>query len=224
MSMDTNTTRRSLLRLGTGALACGAGAAAVAGGVALAGEAKSAAPSPDRRAWDRTMTAYNKAAATFAVTDRLHDQVYAAWRADAPTTDAIDLAEFWPMTAAQVARMDPDKYERERFASGAWFPTEAEAARFRAAVESVREYHRQIAAGEQRHGMDAISERHDADCNVMCDLEAELMAMAAPDIAAVAWKLGRILSPDDEGLTASYKHSYVQPVLADVRRLSGGEA
>lgn len=42
--MDTNTTRRSLLRLGTGALAYGAGAAAVAGGFALAGEAKGAAP------------------------------------------------------------------------------------------------------------------------------------------------------------------------------------
>lgn len=42
--MDTNTTRRSLLRLGTGALAYGAGAAAVAGGVALAGEAKGAGP------------------------------------------------------------------------------------------------------------------------------------------------------------------------------------
>jgi hypothetical protein len=40
--MDTNTTRRSLLRLGTGALAYGAGAAAVAGGFALAGEAKGA--------------------------------------------------------------------------------------------------------------------------------------------------------------------------------------
>lgn len=222
--MDTNTTRRSLLRLGTGALTYGAGAAAVAGGVALAGEANGANLSPDRRAWDRTMAAYTKAAATFAVTDRLHDNTYAAWRADAPTTDAIDLGEFWPMTAAQVARMDPDKYERERFASGAWFPTEAEATRFRAAVESVREYHRQIAASEQRHGMDAIGERHDADCNVMCDLEAELMAMPAPDIAAIGWKLGRIFEPDDAGFTSSYGHKYVQPVLDDVRRLSGGEA
>ncbi|MBI0477496.1 hypothetical protein D9601_19355 [Sphingomonas sp. MA1305] len=42
--MTTNTTRRSLLRLGTGALAYGAGAAAVAGGFAIAGEAKGAAP------------------------------------------------------------------------------------------------------------------------------------------------------------------------------------
>jgi hypothetical protein len=107
--MDTNTTRRSLLRLGTGAIAYGAGAAVVAGGVALAGEAKSATLSPGRRAWDRTMTAYTKAAATFAVTDQLHDKVYAAWKADAPSTDTIDLGEFWPMTAAQVARMDPDK-------------------------------------------------------------------------------------------------------------------
>lgn len=222
--MDTNTTRRSLLRLGTGALAYGAGAAAVTGGVALAGEAESATLSPDRRAWDRTMTAYTKAAATFTVTDQLHDKVYAAWKADAPSADTIDLGEFWPMTATQVARMDPDKYEQERFASGAWFPTDKEAARFRAAVESVRDYHRQIAASEQRHGIDAIGERHDADCNVMCDLEAELMAMPAPDIAAVAWKLGRIFTPNDEGFTSSYGHKYVQPVLDDVRRLSGGEA
>jgi len=42
--MSTTTTRRSLLRLGTGALAYGAGAAAVAGGVALAGEARGATP------------------------------------------------------------------------------------------------------------------------------------------------------------------------------------
>ncbi|GEM71124.1 hypothetical protein SAQ01S_08900 [Sphingomonas aquatilis NBRC 16722] len=42
--MTTSTTRRSLLRLGTGALAYGAGAAAVAGGLALAGEAKGAEP------------------------------------------------------------------------------------------------------------------------------------------------------------------------------------
>lgn len=42
--MTTNTTRRSLLRLGTGALAYSAGAAAVAGGFALAGEARGATP------------------------------------------------------------------------------------------------------------------------------------------------------------------------------------
>lgn len=222
--MNTHTTRRSLLRLGTGALAYGAGAAAVAGGLALAGEAKGATPCVNRAAWDRTMAAYLAAKAKFTATDRLHDRVYAAWTADIPKLDGIDTDEFWPMTKAQILRLDPDVYEHERFESGTWFPTEKEAARFRAAIESLRDHHRQCRANDERHGIDAIGERHDAECNAMCDLESELMGMPAPDLQAVAWKLAIILAPNDDGHTGSFHVDYVQPVLADVRRLSGGEA
>ncbi|WP_294211339.1 hypothetical protein [uncultured Sphingomonas sp.] len=70
--MTTNTTRRSLLRLGTGALAYGAGAAAVAGGLALAGEAKGAMPAVDRRAWDLAETTFNKARSELETFNDLH--------------------------------------------------------------------------------------------------------------------------------------------------------
>lgn len=63
--MTTNTTRRSLLRLGTGALYLTAGAAVVAGGIALPDEAKGAQIArPDSatwREWRRLLGAYRDA-------------------------------------------------------------------------------------------------------------------------------------------------------------------
>ena len=77
--MDTNTSRRSLLRLGTGALAYGAGAAAVAGGLAIASEAKGAMPQRISPALARLLDQY-------AVADRTLDRWYdTTWN---PATDA----------------------------------------------------------------------------------------------------------------------------------------
>ncbi|MBI0475736.1 hypothetical protein D9601_10270 [Sphingomonas sp. MA1305] len=71
--MNTNTTRRSLLRLGTGALAYGAGAAAVAGGFALAGEAKGATPARISPALVKLLADYARADAMLC---RWYDEVW----------------------------------------------------------------------------------------------------------------------------------------------------
>lgn len=83
--MDTNTTRRNLLRFGTTAAAYAAGASIVTGGIALASQAKGAeVPAVNREAWDRAYRAMTIA----SIAD---DAINARYEAsDTPGRDALE--------------------------------------------------------------------------------------------------------------------------------------
>lgn len=225
--MDTNTTRRSLLRLGTGALAYGAGAVAVAGGVALAGEAKGASLPADRRAWDAAFKRCADAKLAFDRDYAAYDRVYEAWHAAQPDGRDVDLTAFHMIPRAVVLRsINPDEHEQEMFAKIglSWFPNEQEKARARASIESLRAHRRDVKAHAARCRVDELGERNDQMLDDWTDAQDDLMKLPAPDLAAVEWKLQYLFALNTDGETSGWAGRTVAPVLADVRRLSGGEA
>ncbi len=225
--MDTNTTRRSLLRLGTGALAYGAGAAAVAGGVALAGEAKGATLSPDRRAWDAAYKRCADAKLAFDCDYAAYDRVYEAWHATQPIGRDVDLTAFHMIPLPVVLRsIDPDEHERGMFANIglSWFPNEKEKAQARASIESLRTHRRAVKAHADRYHVHELGERNDRLLDAWTDAQDDLIKLPAPDLAAVEWKLQYLFALNSDGVTSGWAGRTVAPVLADVRRLSGGEA
>lgn len=214
------TNRRQLL---TGAAAYSAGAAIVAGGAALASEAKGA--TLDRSAWDRALREHARAAAAIEAhapaVQRAHDD----WRANAPTGDNVEMEVFFPLTRRHVLeRVDPDKFEQDLFSSIGvnWHPREADKAKARAQIQTLRDYHAAQQAARDRFSVDAVFQRESELDEALCASIDTLLQMPAPDADALAWKLNELFSPTDDGETASWSHDYVKQTLADAVRLAGG--
>jgi hypothetical protein len=202
--MTQTTTRRGLLWMGTSVAAYGAGAALVAGGCALAGEAKGAMPT-DRAAWDRALAEYQAAS----------DASDHHWRTvEEPMCDEIDRraphpGAFFtvPARSGQVGRLpwypDPTAYAGQG-------PTIYAAAK---AHHAKMEAWKQAAADLQR---DAISERSDELQDACSDAETRLFHTPAPDLAAIRVKLELLWGGERDRLP-----DYDALVMADVRRLCG---
>lgn len=209
--MMTDTTRRSLLRLGTGALAYGAGAAAIAGGVALAGEAKGATLPADRRAFDRAFAAYRaavKASEDYAV--QIEEPALAEVERRAPfagcffdikSRDGKTIRHRWSPD-------DPDAYETHPPSSPL--------------IPAAREVRRAFEANQQARvdlGIKNIMDRSNDLYEAISPIEDALFATPAPDLAAVCVKLDLLWNDERDSIRA-----YEKLVRDDVRRLSGGEA
>ncbi|WP_203309621.1 hypothetical protein [Sphingomonas beigongshangi] len=210
--MSANTTRRALLRLGTGALAYGAGAAAVAGGFAIAGEAKGAETErPGRAAWDRALAAYR---AAVAASDRHYADV------EKPANEKLQrrapfagcFFEVTDQTGRTVRHRwspnDPDAYETMP-------PGSVHAAKARE-VKAAWQAHQRAAS---TLGMDAIRKRSNELYEAIGPAEDALFQTQAPDLDAVLVKLDRLWSERDYNIP-----EYSDHVMADVRRLAGREA
>ncbi len=234
--MSTNTTRRSLLRLGTGALAYGAGAAAVAGCVALAGEAKGAGPQRISLELARLLDQYVAADRTL---DRWYDTT---WN---PAIDAHRSAvEAVPHTTIPVRgyrnHLDEDTpphtystanprdvarckgimlipFERKS-TDPRWQDTHRAARRLTIAAKW-RE--RKIARIDRQWNVRGLSEQENAlwePIHAATDAILAFPVMNALDLGA---KLDHM---EYVGAFESYPDKYQQIVRDDVRRLSGGEA
>lgn len=67
------------------------------------------------------------------------------------------------------------------------------------------------------------SEEADQLCDALADAELDLMKTPAPDSAALAMKLEKLLEVEKDGYTASWSSTLANPALADVRRLLTGD-
>ncbi|HEX8382874.1 MAG TPA: hypothetical protein VF592_05800 [Sphingomonas sp.] len=226
--MDTsNTTRRGLLRLATGTLAYGAGAAAVTGAGFAISEAKGATPAVDRHAWDETMRRYQIATAEEAAFDRdYRDPAYKAYKA------ALDALPHVQATGVPDGLRVPDTSDW-RSLDLARTLTHRGNGQPRAVVNEYDHLHneclRVLAAAEQRDAedqrlrerfrYDEYAERSEELGEVSSDLMWELMALPAPDTAALAWKLERLLDDGGSGTTPAWDASFALPTIADMRRL-----
>jgi hypothetical protein len=209
--MQTDTTRRAVLRLGTGALACGAGAAAVAGGAGLAGEAKGVSPTVDRHAFNRALAAYRAAVKASDDHYRLVEE---------PAEDEVQRrAPFLSCTFYHTASSgktvghrwnanDPDGWECG--------PPNSILAQKARAVRTAYEANQRV---REQLGMAAIGDESDRLYRAINPAEDVLFATPAPDLAAVQIKLDLLWKDDRDQIPA-----YQDLVMADVRRLSGGEA
>lgn len=209
--MDTNTTRRSLLRIGTGALAYGAGAAAVVGGMAIAGEAKSATLAPDRRAFERALAAYRAAVKASEDYYRLVEE---------PAEDEVQRrAPFHGCTFYHTATNGKTVGHR-------WNPNEPDGWDYgppnsilAQKAQAVRTAYEANQRAREQMGMAAISEESNRLYSAISPVEDALFATPAPDIAAVQIKLGLLWNDERDPIPA-----YQDLVMADVRRLSSREA
>ena len=218
--MDKHTaSRRQLLKVAS----YGAGAAIVAGGAALAGEARSA--TVDRSAWDVAMARYQAADAASRADDKRFSAIHAAWEASRPSLDTIDWKFFVFADRRHIAfHADIDEMEQKHLSGeGKWWWGGKE--RHVAAFQSVRDFRERNRQHDRAHGINEASDRNDAlgeQSSLALDV---LIEMPAPDAAALAWKLRYLLeAEDDEGCTPAWAHFYIRPVLADLSRFAGEAA
>lgn len=83
------------------------------------------------------------------------------------------------------------------------------------------EYVERRKALEQAHGYrvpQSVEETTDRLCNEACAAEDALMQMPAPDLAALRFKLEKLLASDNEG-TDAWSADYVRQTQEDIRRL-----
>jgi len=123
-------------------------------------------------------------------------------------------------------RSDLDQLERS-FADAHgktwWAPDpDARKAAFREGIAQIRRWRRAREEATRRLGYDLILEQSDAACDAYSAAEGALIAMPAPDNAALLWKLEKIID-DCDGTTSPWSVEYVAPVLADARRLLSRE-
>lgn len=234
--MNTNTTRRSLLRLGTGALAYGAGAAAVAGGLAIAGEAKGATPQRISPELARLLDQY-------AVADRTLDRWYGTtWN---PATDAHRAAaEAIPHTTIPVqgyrnvlgedtpphtySTANPHDVARCKgimsipadlqSTDPRWQDTRRAARRLTTAAKW-RE--RKLARLDRQWNVLGLRAQEDA---LWMPIHAATDAILAFPVANALDLGAKLDHMEYVGTFESYPDKYQQIVRDDVRRLSGGEA
>ncbi len=218
-----NTTRRALLGAATTALAYAGGAAIVGGAAVVASEAKG--ETLDRSAWDRAMRSYEQAKAENDAFDSIYEPLRLEWQANEPSGSTVEMDAFFPYSRAHVlGRVDPDEFERDLFGriGRSWWPTEAEKAKTRAQIGTLRDYHAAKRRNRERFGIDAAYERSVALDEAVSEAIDVLIELPAPDADALQWKLQYLFEPNRDGDAAGWTHSYIKQTLADAVRLAGG--
>lgn len=196
------TTRRQLL----------AAAAALPALVAPAhaGASFTCLPAGDASAWDAAVARYEAIAAE----DRhFHDAIYH------PVMDPIH--EMSPPYRFQhVARNGhavsycvdgPDlcKYDTERF--GLWVSMHNELSEAKATYATYLDARSKV-------DVDGLNERSDAYGSALFEAERELLAMPAPHLAALEWKVELLVRQSDD---SAIQPAELAQILSDVRRLDG---
>lgn len=223
--MDTNTTRRQLLALGTSAAAYAAGAAIVAGGVALANEAK--ADALDTAGWDKAMSVHDAVKREHDAYEPVHDTAYEAYHAEIePLEAALPYAAFPFENRGYVANtLDLDEAEQHIRKRAGVINSDAHTAEQLAAIGLIREFRNAKRAAAARLNLDAIGEEMEARTDAYCDSRHALMEMPAPNLAALRWKLDYAFAECREGRSMDCWHAdFMAQTIADYQRLLVGKA
>lgn len=188
-----------------------------------------ASPAPDRTAWDRAMREHAQAQAASDAFDRDH------WR---PASDAYQhavgsLPHYRSTAATPVSLPVPDTADQSslRWArimvDGGMVECDGAPA-YLADCRRALDHADWREAARKRlyavHGLDRLDERSEALGEAAFDLETLLMGLPAPDVAALTWKLERLIVWDAEDFTPSWSRDYAEPALADARRLAGARS
>ena len=68
---------------------------------------------------------------------------------------------------------------------------------------------------------DAVSAEGERLGQAMSDADTALMETPAPTLAALRWKLDRLMEVEADGYTAGWSEDYARQTIADYRRLLG---
>jgi hypothetical protein len=90
-----------------------------------------------------------------------------------------------------------------------------------AALDQLEAYRDADAENDARHASrsTAAADRYDAAITAAYESEKRLIDMPAPHLPALLWKIERLVNDEGDGCTASWAIDYVEPMLADARRL-----
>ena len=66
-----------------------------------------------------------------------------------------------------------------------------------------------------------ISGEYERLVTAQCAEEDALMAMPAPDRAALRWKLDKVMEPESDGSTPCWSRDYISQTVRDYQRLLG---
>lgn len=210
--MDTQTTRRGVL-----------GAIGLAVPVAIAGGA-SASPlvlAVDRLGWDRAFAHWKAAHAAYMLADAEHDAAFKIFEGERPSQDMIPWAEF-PFSDRRYLARVADLNELERLERvGCLHASPETLARRLASIDKIREFRLLEQETSDRHRIDYHSERTDETTDVVREARDALLAIPAPDAAALHWKFEMLFPSDrDENDHSDFWPMPVINVLrADIRRL-----
>jgi hypothetical protein len=215
MNRSLNIDRRSLIGGGASAIAVAA--------VALPVPALAAATA-DRSDWDAAMRAYQLAKAEDEAFDPTYWPIHNAWEAGRPSMNAIDWKRLNPVPGNKehIARIaDLGKlWHRYLDGEGKWWwagDPEKSKAEFRAALDSVQAFRDAEERHDRESGLDEANERYE-DLGERVNLAQEaLMGMAAPDLAALRWKLDQLHDPG--GDMPAWSAYFVRQTFADIARL-----
>lgn len=190
--------------------------------------AESAAPIIDTRSWDAAMSVLVNAEAAYAADCRAFASIEAAYRAACPSEDAVEWdallegrAARWPAFNIDAAEAKTKEQIKQGFFQGGRLKDLAR--RRLAAYDQLRAYQAVKATADRRLGYRLASDRNSALGAAASEAEDALLAMPAPHLSALLWKIERLMF-DENGETVSWSFSYIEPMLADARRLLGGAA
>ncbi len=152
----------------------------------------------------------------------------AAWRAGRPDEDAVDWDALLDGRRCAVSTYDLDAAEaatRRQIASGYFRGGHLQSLGERrlAAYGQVRWFRAAQAANDERHCYGPAADRNSELCETVSELEDVLVAMPAPHLAALLWKMERLIT-DENGSISPWTFDYIEPMLNDARRLLGGAA
>lgn len=90
-----------------------------------------------------------------------------------------------------------------------------------AALDQLEAHRDAIRENDERHAhrSTAAADRYDAAITAAYESEKRLIDMPAPHLPALLWKIERLVNDEGDGCTASWSIDYVEPMLADARRL-----
>lgn len=179
-------------------------------GIALTAAAGSiAAPalprSVNRREWDVAMAALHEAERKSAALKGRVDAINAAYREGLAALP--EAASDWDIRQARGAQQQlryledlGDNYDRYRG--------------YHTLIQTDDARKAKIAALDKRLGWTAINERYDAISEEICEAQAALLDMPAPDGEALLWKIAQLYTPGD----GIWEADYEQQTHADLRR------
>ena len=181
-------------------------------------------PPPSRSHWETALARYEATLVEAAAFDAEYERIETIWREGQPSMEEIHWKAFPFADRDHVARiLDLSEAERQRReGQNKWWwakdPT-ASLAEFCAALESVQQFRDAEERHEIQSGFRAASERYESLTDAISDASDLLMAMPAPDAAALRWKLDQLKNKD--GSFAAYSSDYMRQINEDIARILG---
>ncbi len=177
--------------------------------------------------WDAALRDLAKVEHRLAIAKVDDDAARAAKAADKPDTSNVDwegLAGVLPSLKANYHLIDIDavRADTERhIAHGYWRHNPGHPLRRLAALDQLEAHRAAVAEHDRRHASRSTvaADRYDAAITHAYLAEKRLIDMPAPHAAALLWKIERLINDEGDGCTASWSIDYVEPMLADARRL-----